>query len=218
LIIESYEPYHIGLKLYNYVDRGLLTVKIYKHFETKPEEKYELNDEIISGIKSVSPIITIVTDLDSKTIIQMNFAIGALNIVGSDPKSVYELFIDLFKALPELGFELESTFSFFEIISHIILKVEEKPQDIFKKFVSIDFSKEIGIPDINVNFVRFSNLLSPREEDTIFQLEVIPNPTSPNTRLILRIVYRIRDIEAFKSFHIEFDKTIKGIYKKIIEV
>jgi len=117
--IESYEPYHIGSKIASYVNNRSLATKIYEHFEKKEENNIDLNEEIFSRESLLSPVVNILTKKKEKVAIQLNLAANALNVVGNKPNDVYELSQELVKALPELGFELISTFLYYEIITNI---------------------------------------------------------------------------------------------------
>ena len=44
------------------------------------------------------------------------------------------------KILPKLGYDLESTFLFYEIIANVILKVKKPAEEILKKFSTFKIS------------------------------------------------------------------------------
>ena len=217
--IESYEPFHVGSKFRYYVD-NLILAKLYEYYEKNKKKDFELNSDILSGDKYISPILNIITNKKEKLTIQLNLSANALNFVGNEPEMVIELFNDLLDNLPELGFELKSTFSFYEIITNVIVKLEEqdkKPSEIFEKFSSNTLTGLNHIPDLGINYIRFSNKLVQMDDDERFNLEVSPNRTSPDKRIILKILNRSNDYNKIIEFQKNLEGTIKEIFNKLVE-
>jgi len=217
--IESYEPFHVGSKFRYYVD-NLILAKLYEYYEKNKKKDFELNSDILSGDKYISPILNIITNKKEKLTIQLNLSSNALNFVGNEPEMVIELFNDLLDNLPELGFELKSTFSFYEILTNVIVKLEEqdkKPSEIFEKFSSNTLTKLNHIPDLGINYIRFSNKLVQVDDDERFNLEVSPNRTSPDKRIILKILNRSNDYNKIIEFQKNLEGTIKEIFNKLVE-
>jgi hypothetical protein len=216
--VDSYEPFHIGSKIIYYVDRRILINKIYNYYEEKNKEEnniFDLNKEIVEREVVISPKINIVTNKENKTNVQMNYVSDALNVTGTEPPYVYEIFEDLMGKLPSLGFELESTFAYYEVISSVILLIEKDAKDIFDKFSPNLFSEIDYIPEIRVNYIKFSDSFIEGANQERFQLEVLPNRTSPTKRLILRILNRFFKLEEVKPFIDNFNNLINDIYHKL---
>ncbi len=219
MIIESYEPFHVGSKFRYYVD-NLILAKLYEYYEKNKKKDFELNSDILSGDKYISPILNIITNKKEKLTIQLNLSANALNFIGNEPEMVIELFTELLDKLPELGFELKSTFSFYEIITNIIIKLEEqdkKPSEIFEKFSSLALTELNHIPDLGINYIRFSNKLVQMDDDERFNLEVSPNRTSPDKRIILKILNRSNDYKKIIEFQKNLEESIKEIFNKLVE-
>ncbi|MFX1339952.1 MAG: hypothetical protein ACFFDK_15175, partial [Promethearchaeota archaeon] len=122
--IESYEPFHIGSKFIYYVDKAHLLAKLYEYYVTNKDKGFELYSDIPRGDQPFLPILNILSNPKEKLTLQMNLTANALNVIGNDPKKVVEFFIKLMRNLPDLGFELDSTFTFYEILTNIILLLD----------------------------------------------------------------------------------------------
>lgn len=217
--IESYEPFHIGSKFRYYVD-NLILAKLYEYYEKNKKKDFELNSDILSGDKYISPIINIITNKKEKLTIQLNLSANALNYIGNEPERVVELFMELLEKLPELGFELKATFSFYEILTNVIIKLEEqdkKPNEIFEKFSSNILTDLKNVPDLGINYIRFTNKLVQVDDDERFNLEVSPNRTSPDKRIILKILNRSNDYKKIIEFQKNLEESIKEIFNKLVE-
>lgn len=216
--IKSYEPFHIGSKIRYYVDLGHLIAKLYDHFEENPKENFETNENILSRDKFFSPLFNILTNKKEKMTIQLSYTANALNVIGNKPENVIDLFLDLMDILPSLGFELESTFSFYEIITNIILFIDGiTPSEIFENLTSKKLSEINYIPDLNINFLRFTDKFNPMEDEERFQLELVPNRTNPNKSIILRILNRSLDYNKLKKFQENLENIIKEVYNKLVD-
>lgn len=218
--IESYEPFHIGSKFIYYVDKAHLLGKLYEYYENNMEEGFKLNADVLKGDQSFLPIFNIITNPKEKLTLQMNLSSNALNVIGNDPNKVVAFFIKLMNNLPELGFELDSTFKFYEIITNIILLLEAEDKssgEIFNKFSSNLFENLEIIPSLKVNHIRFSDELVSKENDEIFNLEILPNRTSPNKRIILKILKRSKNYNELTQFQKELDNLIKNIYEQLVK-
>ncbi len=220
MIIESYEPFHIGSKLIYYVDKGQLISKLYDHYEDNKMSGYKLNQDVLKGDRIFSPLIDIMTNPEEKLTLQMNLSANALNVIGNDSEKVINLFIELMKILPDLGFEIDSTFTFYEILTNVILLLEpedKRPNEIFAKFSSNLFTNLEDIPGLKVNHIRFSSEFIPKENDERFNLEMYPNQTSPDKRIILRVLNRVKDYNKLIPFQEKLVTLINNIYNQMVE-
>jgi len=218
--IESYEPFHIGSKLMYYVDKGHLLAKLYEYYEANIEEGFELNPNILKGVGSFTPVLNIITNPKEKITIQMNLSSNALNVIGNDTKKTVELFIKLMRSLPDLGFEIGSTFSFYEIITNVILLLEteaESPNEIFGKFSSNIFDNIEVLPNLKVNYIRFSDEMISKETEERFNLEILPNRTSPKKRIIFKILKRVKNYELLIQFQEKLEVIIKKIFEQLVK-
>lgn len=218
--IESYEPFHIGSKFKYYVDKGHLLAKLYDYYEANMEEGFELNPNILKGDGSFTPVLNIITNPKEKITIQMNLSSNALNVIGNDTKKTVDLFIKLMKSLPDLGFEINSTFSFYEIITNVILLLEtevESPNEIFGKFSSNIFDNIEDLPNLKVNHIRFSDEMISKETEERFNLEILPNRTSPKKRIIFKILKRVKNYELLFQFQEKLEVLIKSIFEQLVK-
>ncbi|UCC91624.1 MAG: hypothetical protein JSV39_04950, partial [Candidatus Aenigmatarchaeota archaeon] len=190
--IESYKPYHIGIKLKPYVDLDALKNDIIETLKTKggykitSKRKIDLGDVKI-GFHLVGE--TIATKDDTK--IQLDFSANALNSIGKDQKEVINVFKQLIEIMPKKGYDLKATISFYEIISIVFIS-EIELEKMFKNVLKIN-QKRIDSLGLNIQTDGF-RLKSPKEipsADFIFE----PNPTNPKKSLSLKLSYRCNNIK-----------------------
>ena len=223
---ELYEPFHIGSKFQSHVRNRDILRALYYYYNEEIDEDLELNEDIINKNVIMSPFLNILTKKKKEDLkkqenlkIQLNLSINALNVIGDIPENVSNLFQEMLKRLPELGFELESTFSFYEIIMKYVIILEEyakKPKDIFNRFLVEKFLNLKNVPNLNISHIRFSEELVAKEDD-LFNLEILPNQTSPNTRMYLNILKRSKDSKAIIKFQDNYEESIKEICKRLVE-
>lgn len=216
-IVEFYEPYHIGSKLIYYVVPQRLMNKLQDYFE-KNETGYIINKEAISKDSLISPVVMILKNEQNNVEVQVNYSAPALNCIGSVPEYVLDLSQNIMKILPELGYDLESTFLFYEIIANVILKVKKPAEEILKKFSTLKISEELKIPMLNVTQIRFSDKFIPKQDEEYFEVTLFPHRTSPKNRLILRILKRFTKYEDLLAFNKNQDNFILDIYKNLEDV
>lgn len=53
------------------------------------------------------------------------------------------------------------------------------------------------------------------EKGKSFVLSIEPNVTSPSSRFLVKLQYRLRDIEIVKSFHSDLDSKIIGLISQM---
>jgi len=213
-IVEFYEPYHIGSKLIYYVAPQRLINKLQDYFE-KNEKGYIINKEAISKDSLISPIVVILKNEENNVEVQVNYSAPALNCIGSIPEDVFGLSQNIMKILPEVGYDLESTFLFYEIIANVVLIVKTPAEEILKKFSTLTISEELKIPMLNVTQIRFSDKFVPKQDEEFFEISLFPHRTSPKNRIILRIVKRFTKFEDLLAFNNNRNKLILDIYKNL---
>ncbi len=214
----EYEPYHIGSKIKFYVDKITLISKLQNYYNGKFED-YEVNPNPFNRESFLIPTITILSNDIDKIFIQVNLSGNALNIIGNEPKTVYKAFETLLESLREVGYDLKSTFSFYEIITNIILtlEIEINPKDIFKKITLPKFTQIHNISDIMVNQIKFSNRFTLAESEERFEMEIYPNLTNPEHSIRLRILNRKLDPDKIKEVHNNIEDFIKDFYQKLLK-
>lgn len=212
--IESYEPYHIGNKLNPATN--------FDGFKTKLKEKlkntgYSVTEKTLSGQQIILdlPIETLGTKNDVR--VELNHLAQALNVVGTKPESVTEIFTEITSILPDIGYELDKTSLFYEIIASIVIKSDDKPTDILNKSVNLDLGT-FSLNDIDMNIIGMRIGGENIEKGKSFVLTIEPNVTSPSSRFLVKLQYRSRDIEIVKSFHSDLDSKIIGLISQMERV
>lgn len=206
--IESYEPYHIGTKLHPYMNFDSFKEKVKKELE---KQGYEVPKEVvIEPIKTPLKVLGIKGD----TKVELNLSAQAVNVIGTSPKSVMDVFKQLMALLPSLGYELEAAIGFHEIIANINIKTTEKPLEILKKSSKIKFKLLKGIGNIGLTALRISNVREEKEGE-ILNFIIEPNPASPNTRFLVRFMFRTRDRDKLETFHGELENRILKIMTQL---
>lgn len=221
---ELYEPFHIGSKFQLHVRNMDILRAFYYYYNEEINDDFNLNEDIINKNIVMSPFLNILTKKKNhkkqeNLKMQLNLSINALNIIGDISVNVSNLFQEMLILLPKLGFELESTFSFYEIIIKNVIILEnndKKPNEIFNKFLVEKFQNIKNVPNLNISHIRFSEELVAKENE-LFNLEILPNRTSPNTRFYLNILKRSRDSKEIIKFQETYEESIKEICKRLVE-
>lgn len=204
--IESYEPYHIGTKLHPYMNLESFKEKVKRELGKRG---YEVPKEIV-----VEPIKLPLEVLGTKgdTKVELNLSAQAVNVIGTSPKSVMDVFKQLMTIMPSLGYELEAAIGFHEIIANINIKTTEKPLEILKKSSKIKFKLLRDIGNIGLTGLRISNI---GEEGEIVNFIIEPNPASPKTRFLVRFMFRTRDRNRLELFHGELENRIHKVLTQL---
>lgn len=211
LEIESYEPYHIGSKLNPATNFDSLKIKLKEKLKTTG---YSVTEKTLSGQQIILdlPIETLGTKNDVR--VEMNHLAQALNVVGTKPESVTEIFTEITSILPDIGYELDKTSLFYEIIASIVIKSDDKPTDILNRSVNLDLGI-LSLNDLNMNIIGMRIGGENIEKGKSFVLSIEPNVTSPSSRFLVKLQYRSRDIEIVKSFHSDLDSKIMGLISQM---
>lgn len=202
--LESYEPYHIGNKLNPATNFDSLKTKLKEKLKTSGysvTEKTPSEQQIILGLQ----IETLGTKNDVR--VDLNQIAQALNVVGTKPESVTEIFTEIISILPDIGYELDKISLLYEIVASIIIKSDNKPIDILNKSVNLDIAS-LSIGGINSDIIGMRIGGENTEKGKSFALSIEPNVTSPSSRFLARVVYRSKDIADIELFYKDLDTKI----------
>lgn len=209
--IESFEPYHIGIKLRAHVNLEILGNKLRRMLK---ENNYEVSEKPVSEMSI--PILPPreVLGLKSGVRVEFNLPATALNTIGSEPVEVLRNFIEVVQMLSDLDYSLKDTVAFYEIVATIIVRSEKHPRLMVNNAVRINLEpfKEMG--DVVVDSLRLVNV-EPTEEQGSVRLTIEPNPTSPLTRYLVRVQYRSISPEGIKSFHDQMQHRVLSAIRSI---
>lgn len=209
--IESYEPYHIGNKLNPATNFDGLKTKLKERLKTIG---YSVTEKTLTGQQIILdlPIETLGTKNDVR--VELNYLAQALNVVGTKPEIVTEIFTEITSILPDIGYELDKTSLFYEIIASIVIKSDDKPTDILNKSVNVNIGT-LSLNDLDMNIIGMKIGGENIEKGKSFVLSIEPNVTSPSSRFLVKLQYRSRDIEIVKSFHSDLDSKIIGLISQM---
>lgn len=202
--IESFEPYHIGIKIRPAFDpasirkfREILGIK--ESYEVIPESPY-------LGI----PIIEVAKK--ETTIIQLNIEGNAVNSIGSNPNEVIEVSKEILDFLSESGFDMDSSVSFYEIIAAISIKTDKNPLETLTSNVKFETS-QFNEFDASITGYKISST-DIKDENELFEMLIEPKAVSPKSRYFVKIFMRTRDFEKI----IEFNERIEEFVNNTIHI
>lgn len=180
--IESFDPYHIGIKLnptLNLPSFRLKVLQAMKDVGFNVVAQEQLNSNV--------QIEVLATDKDVR--IEFNYQVFALNTIGIEPKSTAELFQKLINMLKTIGYEIQALAPSFEILTNINVKTDNDPTKIINKSVNCNLEswKELN-SNVNVTGLKV-DLIDKEYGKEVLTVTVGPNPVRPSTTIILGIRY-----------------------------
>ena len=146
--------------------------------------------------------------------VELNLVAQALNVIGDTPADVIEIFKEIISILPAIGYDLEATALFFEILATIIIKSDRNPVEMLLKSSKVDLSPLKDIANMTVDALKITSIRMSEREDLI-NLIVEPNPTSPSNRFSVKLQYRTREKEKIESFHSELEDRVMGVMESL---
>ena len=209
--IESFEPYHIGIKLQANVNLDILGNKLRRMFK---EKGYEISEKSVAqmNIPILSP--RDVLALKNGVRVEFNLPARALNTIGSEPVKVLRSFKEVVQTLSDLDYSLEATIGFYETVATIIVKSEKHPRQMINNGVRINLESFEELGETVVDSLRIVNV-EPTEEQGMIRLTIEPNPTSPNTRYLVKVQYRSLTPKGVESFQNEMEKRVLSLISSI---
>lgn len=212
LQVDSYEPYHIGSKLNPATNFDILKSRLKEKLGAAGySTKSESQDEESYLIKN--PIEILATKKNTK--IEFNKIAQALNVIGTKPEDVSEIFKEIMNMLIDLEYEIENLVVIFEVLATIIVKADDKPLNVLNQTVSID-SNSFPVKDVHnwgVTGIRLGGENSLK--NTFFSVMIEPNPTSQNTKFRAKLQYQSREMENVQTFFESLDLKIITLMKQL---
>jgi hypothetical protein len=212
--IQAFEPYHIGIKLQAHVDLGVLGNKLRDYLKDK---QYTLPSRApVEFVASIPPAAQV---LGTKNEIRVWFNISAiaLNVTGSDPEKVIEVFKEVIRGLTDLGYDLSASVVFYEILATIVVTATARPVQKINNamHISLDSMKDLG--EVVVDSFRIINI-KPVEDQGALNLVIEPNPNNPEKSYSVRLQYRSPKSERIEKFHSSLKDRIINVMKSIESV
>jgi hypothetical protein len=201
LKIESYEPYHIGIKFANFVNINNLKMKL---MESLKEKKYDLIEEKMQIPYLIEKIKENIAN-KKKVRIELFYPVHAVNTIidlTDSPKNIIESFCDIIDIVKKLDYDLGKTIEFFELVTNLVILTDKKPINIFNKVIKVDLGTFNDLGKINATGFKFR---CEKNEKEFLELVFEPRLINPENRYFLRIVYRTKSIENLKKFHTDLE-------------
>lgn len=202
--IQSYEPYHIGIKLSSTMPVEVLRQKILPKldsfgFNEVAEEKKAQN------ISHENEVIA----KDGANRIELNYPLTALNTVGTDPKNTTETFTKLLNVIKSLGYELKGLTPSIDVVANVFVKTNKAPTILINNSVKCDLDpwKELN-KNTNVNGLKI-DLIDEEYGKESLRILVGPSSLSPTTQIVLSIRYVNIQTDPIIDFGMKLEDRVK---------
>lgn len=206
--IERYEPYHIGIKFESGHDLDRLWSRVRealkaREYDIPREPQFESRVGVVPS--------RAVMGVKGKTNVELNFAAGALNAIGEEPKDVSTIFKEVATdILPSEGYDMDVVVSFYEIIANATVKSDREPVEVLNESAKLNLEplkeRRAIIAGLKIN-----NTFTMRDKNYLTEVIIEPSPSSPRNRFTVHLIYRSRNIGEISSFHDSVDDLISKI-------
>lgn len=209
MIIESYEPYHLGIKLDLIVNLIGLRDKLKKLLKEKGYEESAAQPQF-----GLEPAVEVLGIRDGVRI-ELNFVAQAINTIGDEPGKVFEQFEELVKLFSDMGYDTNIAIPFYEIVTNIDVKSEKNPVELIDSAVKLSIEPPLSTRGVTVTSLRISNKLKPEMREVFTDISIQPNPVNPSNRFFIQLVYRSKSRDEIKSFHDQLEDTVLKILNSL---
>lgn len=208
--INSFSPYHIGIKLNPAIPIRELRQIILENVRT-------FNMEKIAGEIIQPNISTEILVKDNDVRIEMNFVALALNTVGENPKKVTDIFEKVVKLLSENNYDLKSLAIFYELVISAHIDHGGDSFKILNKAVKCNITsvKDL-VSDMSVEGIKFNIGLEDKDQDAL-GLIVNISPINPSKFLLIKISYQTRNFEKISGLKNTIEEKLLTIAKSLGE-
>lgn len=214
LEIEAYEPYHIGNKLNPAMNFDSMKSKLR---DCLKEAGYSLTDDTPQpGQQIILNMGNEILGTKDDSRVELNHTAQALNVIGTNPSNVSDVFSEITSILEDIGYEIDKTILFFEIISSITVKSDGKPIELLNNTIKSNLKSfpVSDVQDLNVVGVRIGGESS--SEDSSFVLTVEPSVTSPSSRFVVKLQYRTHKKENVSNFHKDLNNNVTDFINRLV--
>lgn len=214
--IDSYEPYHIGLKLGVLVNVETLKNKLMKQLKDEDYKDKELVQSQIN-IDSISEILGI----KEETKIELNYTTHSVNIIGDQPATVIKHFEKIIEIFAKIGYDINVAVQFYEVIAGIVVKYDKNPMESMTNSVKLDVEKltnthkSLGARELGIESLRIGNRLKPQMMDIFTSIIVEPSAVNPSNSFLIKTIYRSKSINEITLFHNELVKIVSDIVNSL---
>ena len=207
--IESYDLYHIGIKLntnvlnFDMIKKNLLPKLAEKDFNIVEEPKATL--DLKTGILKSENII--LAEFDGVEV-KFNMSTMALNFVGDNPEIVRKAFEDCIGSIEDIGWDLNQVFLFFELAIKATLKTDNNPIVVIKNSSKINLEQFEGINNIAVSAIKVTSEGKDPSNKNWFNLVIEPKLVSPTTRYSIGVLFRHESKDEMLAFQVGVEEMI----------
>lgn len=164
-------------------------------------------------VGSVAPLAQVLGNKDNVRV-WFNIPALALNSTGQDPDKVIQVFKEIIKGMEELGYDLEASIVFYEVLVTVIVKSSARPTDKINKAMKINLSSLQKLGTVVVDSFRIVNE-NPNDETGVLNLVVEPNPSNPEKSYQTKLQYRCPKPAQVESFHADLKGRIIDVMQSI---
>lgn len=202
--IQSYEPYHIGIKLNPSLPVETLRQKILPKLRSSGFNEVS-EDKIPSNVSHEIEVIA----KDGNNKIQLNYPLSALNTIGEDPVSTTETFKKLLEIIKSLGYEINGVAASIDIVTNVFVKTDADPTEIINNSVKCDLNpwQELH-KNTSVNGLKI-DLIDEETGKQSLRLIVGPSSLSPKSQVVLTIRYLHVEPEPIIDFGLKLEERTK---------
>ncbi len=201
--IQSYEPYHIGIKINASMPIEILRKKILPKLR-ESEFTVDTADELASNVTPKLEVIAV----DGKNKIELNYQLSALNTIGEEPTSTTNTFKKLLSILSKLGYEIKGISTSIDIVANVFIKTDENPTKLINNSVKCDLSpwKELN-ENTHANGIKI-DLVDEEYAKESLRLMIGPSTLSPTTQAVLTVRYLTMEAEDIIDFGNKLEERI----------
>ncbi|MBU3904965.1 MAG: hypothetical protein KJ906_02370 [Nanoarchaeota archaeon] len=219
--IQSYEFYHIGIKLKSYVELSVLVSKLSKTLEEKGFEIIK-NDKRVETLESIMGSLTgsrVETFATKNGVnVMANFGGGAIIVRSEAPENVdniLNVFEEILEYFPKINYDVDSTVAFFDIITNIIIDTDDAKTLLGK---SIKMSSTT-LDELNYNItpqgIRVS-VFEKNETEDKDKFDIILGQFQINPKsLLLQFTFRSNNKKKINNIHNKRDEIIQQIIESM---
>lgn len=215
LIIDSYEPYMIGLKFNQNVqldstEKKLKNILSNMDFEVAPSVSNMQGPGI--SVKIGQPIETLGLKYGAE--LKINRDAHSLMIEGENPENVKRIFEEMPEIFKRIKLEIDDTVVFYEIITNVIVETEKSPREIINKSNKIKLDSLSDL-DMYVSGIKINSV--DEEGRKLIGLIIEPRAGNPNKFYYANLIFRSPAIDELIEFHKELPNKIIDVLSSLEE-
>jgi len=208
--IQSYDPFHIGIKINPSMPIAILRKKLLSKLRDS-EFLVDAPDELAPNVTPENEVIA----SDGKNRIELNYKLSALNTVGEEPDSTTATFQKLLSVISKLGYEIKGIATSIDVVTNVFIKTDKDPTELINNSVKCDLKpwKELN-ENTNVNGIKI-DLIDEEYGKESLRLMMGPSSYSPTKQVVLTVRYLSTEAEDIIDFCKKLEERIIRFMKSI---